>query len=82
MNILANKIKVGKKFVAVLRCQYERQTRDPMDFSAVLLLKPKMTELLRISCGKNNYLLGTGKTTNGLTVGTSGLHKPTALTKA
>ena len=55
MNILSNKIKIGKKFVAVLRCQYERQTRHPTDFFAVFLLKPKAIELLRISCGKNMF---------------------------
>ena len=55
MNIPSNKIKVGKKFVAVLRCQYGRQTRNPIDFFAVFLLKPKVIELLCMSCGKNMF---------------------------
>ena len=55
MNILSNKIKVGKKYVADSRCQYERQMRHPVDFFAVFLLKPKVIELLRMNCGKNMF---------------------------
>ena len=62
MNILSNKIEVSKKFAAVLRCQYERRTRHPIDFFAVFLLKPKVIELLRMSCGKNVLVIS--KNTN------------------
>ena len=73
MDILSNKIKVGKKFVAVSRCQYERQKRQPIDFFAVFLLNPKLIELFRMSCGNNMFLgptitltrTGTGPRTGG-----------------
>ena len=78
MNILSNKIKVGKKFVPVLRRQYERQTRHPVDFFAVFLLKPKMIELLRMSW--EEYVLGTGKNTNAdRQLGTSVMESPYSL---
>ena len=61
MNILLNKIKVGKKFVAVLRCQYDRRLCHPIDFFAVFFAEAKVIELLRMSCGKNMFL-GPAKT--------------------
>ena len=63
MDILSNKIKVGKKFVAVSRCQYERQKRYPIDFFAVFFTEAKGDRIVSYELWEE-YVFGIGKNTN------------------